>query len=92
MSSIPNAVANQINQIIKCSDSTFLAWKSGMKMFFMGAGAGYFCQDPPPTSVPTGSEELDKQMTFFIWSSLEKEVKYLVEGKMSGLEAYKAVV
>jgi hypothetical protein len=63
-----------------------------MKMFFMGVGATYLSQDPLPATVPTGKEGLDGQLVFYIWASLEDEVRYLVEGKNSGLVAWKAVL
>lgn len=63
-----------------------------MKMFFRGAGATYLVSDPPPASVPTEKTALDEHIVFFIWTSMSEDVKYLVEGKESGLEAWKAVL
>ena len=90
--SVPNAIANKIETIQKCSELTFQSWKSGMKMFFRGAGAVYLTLEPLPDTVPVGKEDLDGSIVFYIWVSMAEEMKYLVDGKESGLEAWKAVL
>lgn len=63
-----------------------------MKMFFRGAGATYLTAAILPTAVPTDKADLDSNIVFYIWASMADDMKYLVEGKESGLEAWKAVL
>lgn len=43
-------------------------------------------------SVPAGKQSLDMQLSLYIYNTLEDELQYLVAGKHSGLEQWKAVV
>lgn len=88
---LPNYVVNMLSEVPKLTDSNFQTWKKGMTMFFSGCGASYLLSTPLPATVPNDSEAVDKKMVFFIWSRLSEELRYLVEGKTSGLEAWEAV-
>jgi len=61
-------------------------------MFFRGAGALYLLEDPIPAAVPADKKALDGQIVFFIWTSMAEEMRYLVDDKASGLEAWKSVL
>ena len=89
---IPTSIANKIDGITKCSDTTFQSWKSGMQMVFRAVQAKYLLMDKLPDAVPADKKDLDEVLVFYIWGSIAEEMRYLVDGKESGLEAWKAVL
>lgn len=90
---IPSALVHVIMSRKKCSETTFQSWKDSMEMFFLGCQASYMISNPiAQASVPTDKQSLDSQLPFYIYNTLEEDLQYLVAGKVSGLEQWKAVV
>jgi len=89
---IPTSLANIILAEAKCNEDNFQGWKSSMSMFFSAVGATHLTTDPLPDSVPADLVSLDKQITFYIFATLDADVRYLMDQKKSGLEAWKAVL
>jgi len=63
-----------------------------MGMFFGAVGATYLTQDTLPDTVPTDMVSLDRQLPFYIFASVSEDVQYLLDGKKSALEAWKAIL
>ena len=91
MASLISAYISMLQKAPQLSDSTFQSWKNGLTMFFAGVGADYLTSSPLPATVPTECKDLDKKLVMPIWSSIQPELQYLVEGKTSSLACMAAI-
>lgn len=92
MAAIPTSITNTLDSIPKCSESTFQSWKSGMKMFFRGAGATHLLAESLPDTVPSNMVALDSSILFFLWGRLEDDLKYLAADQQTALAAWKSIL
>jgi hypothetical protein len=87
---LPNFITPILAKVPLLTEENYSRWKDAMAMVILGAGAIWITDDDDAT-VPTTSVLLDKQMAAIIWSVISEELQYLVLGKTSGLDAWKAV-
>jgi gag-polypeptide of LTR copia-type len=85
----PSSVVAMLNSITPLTDTNYHSWIKGMRMFFLAADVDWI--NNSATSVPSGSELMDKKMLSFIWSRISPEYQFLVEELDSGLAAWKAL-
>ena len=80
---IPPGFATLASEIPKLCSTNWGEFKDAMEMLFMGCGADYIIDATASTTIPKDCVRLDKQLTFYIWTRVDDEFRYLVNGTKS---------